>query len=174
MADTPKPTERQARTPLPREDGDEKKPPFKTPRMRILLIVAALLAINYILVGAVRARPGRAGPRPVQPDVPRAGARRQRRAHLDHRARRSTASSRRSSSTSDAEPNKAFETEIPIFANERRALQAARGQEASTIEAEPINQSRGFLASLILGFGPVILLIGLFVYFARRAGGGGR
>ena len=41
------------------------------------------------------------------------------------------------------------------------------------IEAEPINQSRGFLASLILGFGPVILLIGLFVYFARRAGGGG-
>ena len=41
------------------------------------------------------------------------------------------------------------------------------------IEAEPINQSRGFLASLILGFGPVLLLIGLFVYFARRAGGGG-
>ena len=41
------------------------------------------------------------------------------------------------------------------------------------IEAEPVNQSRGFLASLILGFGPVILLIGLFVFFARRAGGGG-
>ena len=40
------------------------------------------------------------------------------------------------------------------------------------IEAEPVNQSRGFLASLILGFGPVILLIALFVYFARRAGGG--
>ena len=41
------------------------------------------------------------------------------------------------------------------------------------IEAEPVNQSRGILASLILGFGPVILLIGLFVFLARRAGGGG-
>ena len=30
-----------------------------------------------------------------------------------------------------------------------------------------------FLASLILGFGPVILLIALFVFLARRAGGGG-
>ena len=37
------------------------------------------------------------------------------------------------------------------------------------IEAEPINAGRGFLASLLLGFGPVILLIALFVFLARRA-----
>ena len=72
----------------------------------------------------------------------------------------------------DHEPTKAFETEIPVFANNDELSKLLEDQNV-TIEAEPVNQSRGFLASLILGFGPVILLIGLFVYFARRAGGGG-
>ena len=72
----------------------------------------------------------------------------------------------------DKKPTKAFETEIPIFANSDE-LSKLLEDKGVTIEAEPVNQSRGFLASLILGFGPVILLIGLFVYFARRAGGGG-
>ena len=72
----------------------------------------------------------------------------------------------------DHEPTKAFETEIPVFANSDELSKLLEDQNV-TIEAEPVNQSRGFLASLILGFGPVILLIGLFVYFARRAGGGG-
>ena len=50
MAEKPKASERQARTPLPRKDGDKKRPLFGTPRMRILLVVAALLAANYIFV----------------------------------------------------------------------------------------------------------------------------
>ena len=41
-----------------------------------------------------------------------------------------------------------------------------------TVEAEPINQGRGFLLNLILGFGPVILLVALFVWLSRRAAGG--
>jgi cell division protease FtsH len=72
----------------------------------------------------------------------------------------------------DADANKSFETEIPIFANDEQLSQLLEDHDV-VIDAEPINQSRGFLASLILGFGPVLLLIGLFVYFARRAGGGG-
>src|SRR5918911_1682657 len=43
MADNPKASERQARTPLPRKDGD-KQPMFRSPRMRILVIIVALLA----------------------------------------------------------------------------------------------------------------------------------
>ena len=72
----------------------------------------------------------------------------------------------------DHKPNKAFKTEIPVFANGDELSKLLEDHNV-VIEAEPINQSRGFLASLILGFGPVLLLIGLFVYFARRAGGGG-
>ena len=36
----------------------------------------------------------------------------------------------------------------------------------------PINDGRGFLTNLILGFGPVILLVFLFVWLSRRATGG--
>ena len=50
MAELPKESERQVRTPLPREDGEKKPPRFRTPRMRILLVVTALLAANYIFV----------------------------------------------------------------------------------------------------------------------------
>ena len=40
------------------------------------------------------------------------------------------------------------------------------------VQAKPIN-SGGLLTNLLLGFGPVLLLVGLFVFLARRAGGGG-
>jgi cell division protease FtsH len=171
MAESPKPSERQARTPLPREDGDKKTPPFKTPRMRILVIVGTLLAINYILVGLLA--PGRVEPVriPYNPtfleqvrdgNVQRVSAEG---ATIDGNFKKDF-------KYRDAEPTKVFATEIPVFANGDE-LSALLEEKKVTIEAEPINQSRGFLASLILGFGPVLLLIGLFVYFARRAGGGG-
>jgi cell division protease FtsH len=171
MADTPKPTERQARTPLPREDGDEKKPSFRTPRMRILLIVAGLLAANYLFVALLA--PGKVEPvripySPTFLEQVRAGNVERvstQGATVDGRFKKEF-------EYGDAEPNKAFATEIPVFANDEELSKALEDQKV-VIEAEPINQSRGFLASLILGFGPVILLIGLFVYFARRAGGGG-
>jgi len=171
MAETPKPTERQARTPLPREDGDEKKPPFRTPRMRILLIVAGLLAANYLFVALLA--PGKVEPvripySPTFLEQIRAGNVERvstQGATVDGRFKKEV-------KYGDAEPNKAFATEIPVFAVPEQ-LSKALEDEKVVIEAEPVNQSRGFLASLILGFGPVILLIGLFVYFARRAGGGG-
>ena len=40
------------------------------------------------------------------------------------------------------------------------------------IESVPINDGRGFFTSLLLGFGPVILLVFLFVWLSRRASGG--
>jgi cell division protease FtsH len=73
----------------------------------------------------------------------------------------------------DAEPAKNFDTEIPTFANEEQLDQLLRDREV-TISAEPINAGRGVLMNILLGFGPVILLVALFVYLARRAGGGGQ
>ena len=83
---------------------------------------------------AARARAGRAGPDPVQPDVPGSGARGQRRARRPPRARRSTATSRRSSSTATPSPRKVFATEIPMFAN---------GDELSALLEEQEGHDRG-------------------------------
>ena len=37
------------------------------------------------------------------------------------------------------------------------------------MNAKPPEQGRSFLANLLLGFGPTLLLVGLFVWLARRA-----
>ena len=170
MAELPKESERQARTPLPREDGEKKQPRFRTPRMRILLVVTALLAANYIFVALFA--PGKVEPvkipySPTFLDQVRAG-------NVD---RVSTTGAtvdgrfKKEFKYGKAEPKKVFATEIPIFSNDEQ-LSALLEEKKVVIEAEPINQSRGFLASLILGFGPVILLIALFFFIFRRAAGG--
>jgi len=73
---------------------------------------------------------------------------------------------------SDSEPAKNLETEIPSFANGDE-LEAKLRDKGVVIDAKPIGNGRSVLLSVLLGFGPVILLVGLFVYMARRAGGGG-
>src|SRR5918992_873277 len=171
MADTPKASERQARTPLPRDDDGEKRPYFRTPRMRILLIVGGLLAANYIFVALFA--PGRVEPvtipyNPVFLEQIRDG----------NVERISTTGEtvdgrfKKDFTYQNHEPTKVFETEIPTFADEEE-LSDLLEQEGVVIEAEPVNQSRGFLVSLLLGFGPVILLIALFVFLFRRSAGGG-
>src|SRR5215212_3640935 len=171
MADTPKPTERQARTPLPRDDEDKKKSPMRTPRMRILLIVVGLLAANYLFVALLA--PGKV--EPVRIPYSPTFLEQVRDGNVDRVSTQGATVDgqfKKEFKYGDAKPTKAFATEIPVFANDEQLSKALEDQKV-VIEAEPVNQSRGFLASLILGFGPVLLLIGLFVYFARRAGGGG-
>src|SRR5919206_5224299 len=61
MADQPKATERRSRTPLPgdRDDGGA-RPSLRPPRMRFLLLILGLLALNYVLVAVFA--PGREVP----------------------------------------------------------------------------------------------------------------
>ncbi len=75
---------------------------------------------------------------------------------------------------SERDPAKNFSTEIPTFAD-NEALSRTLEANDVVISAEPINQGPGILTNLILGFGPILLIVGLFVYFARRAArqGGG-
>jgi cell division protease FtsH len=170
MPDNPKASERQARTPLPREDGGKRRPMFRTPRMRILLVVATLLAANYVFVALFA--PGKVEPvripySPTFLDQVRAG----------NVERVSTTGAtvdgrfKKDFKYGNAEPTKFFATEIPVFANSEQ-LSGLLENENVVIAAEPINRSRGFLASLILGFGPVILLIALFFFIFRRGAGG--
>src|ERR687887_504233 len=171
MAETPKASERQARTPLPRDNGDKKREPmFRSPRMRILLIVTGLLAANYIFVALFA--PGKVEPvripySPTFLDQVRAG-------NVDRISPTGATvdgSFKKEFKYGSAEPTKAFATEIPVFANGDQ-LSKLLEDENVVIAAAPINRSRGFLASLILGFGPVLLLIALFFFVFRRATGG--
>src|SRR5919108_5346914 len=170
MAENPKASERQARTPLPRKDGDEKRPIFRSQRMRVLLIIAALLAANYIFVALFapgKVEPVRIAYSPTFLDQVRDG-------HVERiSVTGATVDGRFKTEQKFAnkEPNKYFATEIPVFANTDQ-LSKLLEDEKVVIEAEPINRSRGLLESLILGFGPVLLLIALFFFIFRRAAGG--
>src|SRR3954447_10811622 len=72
----------------------------------------------------------------------------------------------------DAKPAKNFQTEIPSFANGEQ-LESKLQDNDVVIDARPIGDGRSVLLSVLLGFGPVLLIVGLFVYMARRAGAGG-
>jgi cell division protease FtsH len=72
----------------------------------------------------------------------------------------------------DSEAASQFETEIPQFANGDE-LEALLRDKGVVIEARSINGNRNIFLQLLLGFGPVILIVGLFVYMARRASGAG-
>ncbi len=66
---------------------------------------------------------------------------------------------------------KVFETEIPQFANGDQLEKTLREKNV-IIEARSLTDGRSTLLSIILGFGPVLLIIGIFVWLARRSGGG--
>jgi cell division protease FtsH len=65
-----------------------------------------------------------------------------------------------------------FKTQVPTFANTVELDKALRGHNV-TINAEPENAGRSIIATILLGFGPTILLLLLFFWIARRAAGAG-
>ncbi len=169
MAETPKATERQARTPLPRPGSESPQPRFRGPRMQVLLIILGLLAANYIFVALFA--PGKVDSVriPYSPTFLQE-VRDGNVGRISAEGATVEGEFKKDFKFEDNAPVKNFTTEIPVFANSDQLSQLLEDKDVR-IEAEPINQNRGILASLILGFGPVILLIGLFVFLARRSGG---
>ena len=68
-----------------------------------------------------------------------------------------------------SKPTTRFSTEIPAFAN---TIALAKLLEAKrvVINAEPLETGAPWWESLLIGFGPTILLVGLLVWISRRAG----
>jgi cell division protease FtsH len=68
---------------------------------------------------------------------------------------------------------KRFSTEVPAFAdtNQLSRLMQSKGV---VINAEPLDRGGPWWKTLLLGFGPTILLLGLLFYLMRRLGGGGQ
>jgi cell division protease FtsH len=64
----------------------------------------------------------------------------------------------------------AFQTERPVFANDN--LSSLLQQHNVTVNAKPAG-SQSLLVTLLISFGPAILLIAGFLYLSRRAAGSG-
>jgi len=67
-----------------------------------------------------------------------------------------------------ATPTKEFATEVPTFWNGAQ-LSALLKEKGVAINAKSTSASKSVLAELLLGFGPTLLIVGLFVLLARRA-----
>jgi cell division protease FtsH len=172
---TDAPTERRARTPLPAKPGPGNQP--RRPRFfgnRFWVIVLALLALNYLSVAIFAPGRERSVRIPYQPtfvdqvdagNVMKISATGETLNGVFKRAVKYPGNDK------NAQPAQNFDTEIPTFADTTE-LSKRLADHNVEISAEPINQGRGTLLNLILGFGPVILLVALFVWMGRRAGGG--
>ena len=70
-----------------------------------------------------------------------------------------------------AKPTTLFSTEVPSFWN-TDALTAELRAKGVEVNAKNPNPGRSLISELLLGFGPTLLLIGLFWFLARRAQSG--
>src|SRR4029079_13108878 len=75
----------------------------------------------------------------------------------------------------DAKPVKVtkFKTEVPSFIDPA-SITGLLTQHGVVITAEPPDSGRSVLGTILLGFLPWLLLIGFFIWIARRQTGGGR
>ncbi len=142
---------------------------------RTIVIVLVLLALNYAIATAVN-RPEPSVRIPYQPvflqQVAQGNVERIK--SEGDTVEGEFEEARKYPANSERDASKFFETEIPTFADDE-ALSRALREGNVEISAAPVNQGPGLLANILLGFGPILLIIGLFVYFARRAArqGGG-
>ena len=77
-------------------------------------------------------------------------------------------------SDTKATPTNLFATQVPAFWNNAELVALLKSENVQ-VNAKSTAQSTSVLAEILLGFGPTLLLVGLFVFFARRAAksGGG-
>ena len=157
---------------MPSSSGDDKKGFWRTVGTRFWVLLAVLLVLNYLSVAIFAPGRERSVTIPYQPDfVEQVEAGNVAKISSTGETVSGEFKKEYKPKGQDVEAAKNFETEIPTFANTEE-LSASLQEHDVTVEAEPINQGRGFLLNLILGFGPVILLVALFVWLSRRAAGG--
>jgi cell division protease FtsH len=83
-----------------------------------------------------------------------------------------TAKQRYPPSDSSATPTTLFSTEVPTFWNNAQLTQQLQSKGVE-VNAESTSTHTSLLAEILLGFGPTLLLVGLFILLVRRAAAGG-
>ena len=158
-SDSPEPAERSSATPSQR------------PRFRIswwwIAIALALFAVNFW----VGSRVTEEDPRLSVPYSP---------FFLDQVRKRNVAKITSEGTTiqgsfirperySNSQPTRDFETEVPAFAD-TDALSRSLERNNVVVNAEPLDTGPPWWQTLLVSFLPTLLLIGLLVFFLRRAG----
>ena len=69
----------------------------------------------------------------------------------------------------DSKPTTRFRTEIPAFANTDELSQLLQANNV-TVNAQPLDRGAPWWQTLVFGFGPTILFVGLLFWLFRRAG----
>jgi len=156
-------------TPTPQQAPT--KPGPRRPRIRVgwwLAWIAGLLVLNYWLGSRATKAPSRARV-PYSPfflDQVRAG-------HVASITSKGTTVQGNFSAPQSYAGGKAtsrFKTEIPTFAD-TNALSQLLQRKGVVVNAEPLQTGPAWWESLIVGFGPTLLIVGLIWYGLRRAGG---
>jgi cell division protease FtsH len=164
----------------PAPDGRGAPPPQRPPLMprnrrgTFFGILAALLAVNFILAfvtGSPEDRP-RVPYQPFFVDQVKAGNVEE----ISSTEQTIEGDLKKEASYTPpggkAEKVDKFKTEVPAFID-TADLTSLLAEKNVVINAKAPDDGRSPLLTLILGFGPTILLVGLFVYFARRMSAGG-
>jgi cell division protease FtsH len=73
---------------------------------------------------------------------------------------------------SKATPTTLFSTEVPTFWNNTMLTQQLQSKGVQ-VNAQATSTRTSLLAEILLGFGPTLLIVGLFILLARRAAAGG-
>ncbi|HEX6026714.1 MAG TPA: ATP-dependent zinc metalloprotease FtsH [Solirubrobacter sp.] len=186
MADSP--TERRPRVPMPSgqrggspsgRPGEQPQPRSRLPFGRqFWMLVLGLLVLNYVIMALFA--PGKEPSVTIPYSSPSGAPGFLQQVDANNVARVKTTGASIEGEfkkevrypDEDSEPAKNFVSEIPSFELYTNDLKERLDEHNVEITAEPINDGRGFLVSLLLGFGPVILLVALFVWLSRRAAGG--
>jgi len=156
-------------TPTPQQP--QQTPGPRRPRIRIgwwLAWIVGLLVINYWIGSRATQAPSRARV-PYSPfflDQVRAG-------HVASITSKGTTVQGTYNAPQSYAGGKAtsrFKTEIPTFAD-TNALSQLLQRKGVVVNAEPLQTGPAWWESLIVGFGPTLLIVGLIWYGLRRAGG---
>ncbi len=146
------------------------RPPWYRSRglRRYALVVLVLLLVNWLIAGALYDGPGSGGKIAYSPlflDQVKAG-------NVTEIASTDTGaiqgSFRKPVQVAGASVTD-FQTQVPSFADDT-ALSADLAKGNVTVNASAPDNGPGVIVSLLVGFGPVLLLIAGFVWLSRRAG----
>jgi cell division protease FtsH len=158
----------------PAPDGRGAPPPEGPGRRfnwrRFLILVAVLLALNSLLASVLPGGgpPPRVSYTPVFLEQVRSGNVKEISSQGDTI---SGEFEREVNPPGDAGNTTEFRTEVPTFANDDQLSRLLEANDV-VVNAEAPNEGRGFLATFAISLLPTLLLIGVFIYIIRRAGGG--
>jgi cell division protease FtsH len=170
--ETPPPSGSPSGHPPPRPWRTEGLPKSEPPKPRRRWITAAVWLLGYLLFfGLLTVQDRLSGPQPVPYTEFKSQVGKKNVAELFARGD-SIEGQLKAAAPLPGKPDRTyqqFRTERPTFANDDLLAELTNG--GATVRATPLVQQRGFLTNLLISFGPILLLVGFYVWSFNRQQG---